>query len=93
MQQGEPAMLNSQPRSPLGQCISDDIMVSEREREGERERWREGEREEGRERHEWILAKVLSDNNNNTYSMNIPISHSTIGTHRFHGNGAYLIFR
>lgn len=30
MQQGEPAMLNSQPRSPLGQCISDDIM----EREG-----------------------------------------------------------
>lgn len=67
MQQGEPAMLNSQPRSPLGQCISDDIMVSERER-GEREREREG----GRERHAWILAKVLSDNNDNTYSMNIP---------------------
>lgn len=38
MQQGEPAMLNSQPRSPLGQCISDDIMVSEREREREGER-------------------------------------------------------
>lgn len=45
MQQGEPAMLNSQPRSPLGQCISDDIMVSEREREGKREREREGGRE------------------------------------------------
>lgn len=47
MQQGEPAMLNSQPRSPLGQCISDDIMVSERERgRGRgRERGREGERD------------------------------------------------
>lgn len=64
MQRGEPAMLNSQPRSPLGQCISDDIMVSERERG----RGREG----GREGHAWILAKVLSDNNDNTYSMNIP---------------------
>lgn len=41
MQQGEPAMLNSQPRSPLGQCISDDIMVSEREREGGREEERD----------------------------------------------------
>lgn len=47
MQQGEPAMLNSQPRSPLGQCISDDIMVSERERGrgGEGEGGREGGRE------------------------------------------------
>lgn len=62
MQQGEPAMLNSQPCSPLGQCISDDIMVSERE----------GGREGERERHAWMLAKVLSDNNDNTCSMNIP---------------------